>query len=294
MSRFFSSQLQIMDQPTIKLSAPKTKEFWEIPVVYEDEHLLALSKPARLLISPDRYDSERPNLMRLLHEGITLAKPWAASRHLTYLANAHRLDFETTGVILLAKSKPVLVALANLFGTERVDKRYVALVGGEPVTPKFTENGPLSPHPTRLGLMRVDTGRGKRSRTEFNVLERYRGYTLLHCRPFTGCTHQIRVHLQNQRLPICGDSSYGGKPLFLSKLKKRYHLKEGNKERPLIDSIALHAERLSLIHPITNLRIEMIADWPRELNVAVKYLRRYVLVSGPVSPTAAPVDGPVE
>ena len=282
-----------MDHPTIKLSAPQTKEFWEIPVVYEDEHLLALSKPARLLTSPDRYDPDRPNLMRLLHDAIAQAKPWVAARNLTYLANAHRLDFETTGVILLAKSKPVLVALANLFGTERTEKRYVALATGAPVTPKFTENGPLAPHPTRTGVVRVDTRRGKRSRTEFNVIERYRGYTLLHCRPFTGRTHQIRVHLQNQGLPICGDSLYGGKPLYLSKLKKRYVLKEGESERPLVGTLALHAESLALIHPVTGQRVEMIAPWPKDLNVAVKYLRRYALVDGaPAADARSAAGGP--
>src|SRR5688572_32307615 len=92
----------------IKLSSPETREFWEIPVLFEDEHLLAISKPARLLTSPDRYDPNRPNLMRLLHDGITANKPWARERTLAYLSNAHRLDFETSGVLLLAKNKPAL------------------------------------------------------------------------------------------------------------------------------------------------------------------------------------------
>ena len=95
---------------TIKLSSPATGEFWEIDVLFEDEHLIALNKPACLLTSPDRYDAQRPNLMKLLHSGIAEAKPWAKERGLTYLANAHRLDFETSGVILLARTKPALVA----------------------------------------------------------------------------------------------------------------------------------------------------------------------------------------
>src|SRR3954449_9646975 len=117
----------------IKLSSPATHEFWEIPVLFEDEHLLALDKPSRLLTSPDRYDPERPNLMKLLHAGITAGKPWARERGLNYLMNAHRLDFETSGVILLAKSKPVLVQLANLFGSEKPAKKYGALVQGSPL-----------------------------------------------------------------------------------------------------------------------------------------------------------------
>src|SRR5882724_4883703 len=90
----------------IKLSSPATREFWEMPVLFEDEHLLALDKPAGLLTSPDRYDPARPNLMKLLHAGIERGAPWAKQRGLSYLMNAHRLDFETSGIILLAMSKP--------------------------------------------------------------------------------------------------------------------------------------------------------------------------------------------
>ena len=103
---------------TIKLSSPATREFWEIPVVFEDAHLLALDKPAGLLTAPDRNEPARPNLMGLLHDAIAAGKSWATERGLTYLNHAHRLDAETSGVILLAKSKPVLVALANQFGTD--------------------------------------------------------------------------------------------------------------------------------------------------------------------------------
>src|SRR5208282_3916183 len=115
---------------SIKLSSPATREFWEIPVLFEDEHLLALDKPARLLTSPDRYDPARPNLMKLLHAGIERAAPWAKQRGLTYLMNAHRLDFETSGIILLAKTKPILVALADLFGSDKPLKQYLALASG--------------------------------------------------------------------------------------------------------------------------------------------------------------------
>src|ERR1700747_958608 len=116
----------------IKLSSPATREFWEIPVLFEDEHLLAVDKPAGLLTSPDRYDPARPNLMKLLRAGIERGTPWAKTRGLTYLMNAHRLDFETSGVLLLAKTKPILVALANLFGSEKPAKTHIALGRGNP------------------------------------------------------------------------------------------------------------------------------------------------------------------
>ena len=260
---------------SIKLSSPATKEFWEIPIVFEDEHLLAISKPACLLTSPDRYDPDRPNLMKLLHAGIAEQKPWAAQRGLSYLANAHRLDFETTGVILLAKTKPVLVSLANLFGSERPVKIYAALLPGTPPHPKWEVDAALAPFPGRPGQMRVDPNNGKQSRTAFEVREQFRGYTLVQCRPYTGRTHQIRVHLKHWGLPICGDQVYGGRPLLLSDLKNEYRLKHGKTERPLISTVALHAEELSLIHPVTGTEVKITAPWPKDFTVAVKQLRRH-------------------
>jgi len=261
----------------IKLSSPATKEFWEIPVLFEDAHLLALDKPAGLLTSPDRYDPNRPNLMKLLHAGIEQQKPWARERNLNYLSNAHRLDFETSGVILLAKSKEVLVALADLFGSEKPLKKYLALVRGEILENQFEVDAKLSPHPVKIGEMRVDPKNGKKSKTKFKVLENFSrfGYALLKCEPLTGRTHQIRIHLKHVGLPIVGDELYGGKPLWLSRLKKDYRLKEGREERPLISRVALHAEELQLPHPVTNEMVTIKAEWPKDLKVAVKYLRQY-------------------
>ena len=103
---------QALISTTIKLSSPATREFWEIPVLYEDGELLALDKPIGLPVSPARDDPNRPNLMQLLHSGIAEGKPWATERALSYLMNAHRPDFETSGVLLMAKSKAVLRALS--------------------------------------------------------------------------------------------------------------------------------------------------------------------------------------
>lgn len=261
----------------IKLSSPATKEFWEIPVLFEDEHLLAISKPACLLTSPDRYDPERPNLMKLLHSGIAAGKPWARERGLTYLSNAHRLDFETTGIILLAKNKPALVALANLFGSEKPLKVYVALVHGTPEH-NFEVDAKLGPHPVKIGLMRVDSKKGKKSKTLFEPLAAFKNCVLLRCRPITGRTHQIRVHLAHAGWPIVGDALYGGKSLWLSRLKSDFHLKPGREERPLISTVALHAAELTLPHPVTGEMVTITAPWPKDLTVAVKYLRRYAAV----------------
>ena len=255
--------------------AAQAREFWEVPVLFEDDHLLALDKPAGLLTSPDRYDPQRPNLMKLLHAAIAAGKPWARERGLNYLMNAHRLDFETSGVILLAKNKPALVALANLFGSEKPVKKYVALVHGSPARSKFEVDAKLAPHPLKIGLTRVDAKNGKKSKTQFAVLEKFSGYALLCCEPLTGRTHQIRAHLRHAGLPIVGDELYGGKKLWLSRLKRDYRLKPGREERPLISRVALHALELTLPHPVTGEILKITAPWPKDLKVAARYLRQF-------------------
>lgn len=259
----------------IKLSSAVTREFWEIPILFEDEHMLALNKPAALLTSADRFNLDRPNLMKLLHLDIERGATWAKKRpRLTYLMNAHRLDFETTGVILLAKTKSVLIELANQFGSEKPLKTYVALVRGGMQQDTFEIEAKIAPHPVKLGLMRIDERNGKRARTEFTVRERYKGYSLLECRPLNARTHQVRVHLQHLGLSILGDNTYGGSPLLLSTLKKGFYLKPKKTERPLISTLALHLEKLVLPHPVTAQEVVIEAPWPKDIRVAVKYLRQ--------------------
>jgi RluA family pseudouridine synthase len=262
---------------TIKLSSPATKEFWEIPVLFEDEHLLALDKPAGLLTTPDRHDENRPSLMKLLLDGLAAGKPWARERNLTFLSNAHRLDFETSGLILLAKTKPAFVTLADFFGAEKPLRKYVALAWGIPEAAKFEVDAKLAPHPVKPGQMCVNPLEGKKSRTEFEVLEQFSDWCLLRCAPLTERTHQIRVHLKHAGFTVVGDELYGGKKLWLSRLKKGFYLKPGKEERPLLARVALHAEELSLPHPITNEPVNLKSEWPKDLRVAVKYLRQYAM-----------------
>lgn len=237
--------------------------------------MLALDKPGGLLTSPDRYDPKRPNLMRLLHDDIERGSLWARQRGVTYLANVHRLDFETSGVILLARDKPTLTALANQFGSETPKKVYAALVHGSPAEETFEIAAKLAPHPVRIGLMRVNSKEGKQSQTSFRVRERFSGYALLECRPKTGRTHQIRVHLKHAGYPVVSDALYGGRPLLLSTLKRSYRFKPDLPERPLIGRVALHAEQLEVRHPATGELVTIVAPWPKDLTVALRYLRRF-------------------
>ena len=261
----------------IKLSSPATREFWEIPVLFEDDHLLALDKPARLLTSPDAADLARPSLMKLLHGSIADKKPWAAGRNLDYLNHANSLDADAGGVLLLAKNKTVFIALANLFSSQKVAEKYIALVHGEPLENKFEVDAKIAPHPVKPGLMRVDSRDGKQSQTKFEVLENFPrfGFALLKCEPLLNRTHQIRVHASHVNLKIVGDELYGGKFLWLSRLKKDYRLKPGREERALISRVALHSEELQYPHPVTNETVTIKSEWPKDLKVAMKYLRQF-------------------
>ena len=259
----------------IKLSSPATGEFWEIPVLYEDAHVLALDKPSDLPVAPDRAHPDWPSLTTLLHAGIKRGAAWAVAGGRTYLMPAHRLEGETSGVLLLAKSKPALVALLNLFGAEKAGRIHVALVQGAPAEDRFQSEAKLAPDPARIGLMRADPRRGKRAVTAFTVRERFSGFTLLQCEPVTDRPHQVRVHLRSLRLAVVGDAVYGGRPLLLSHLKRNYRLKPNQTERPLIARPAVHAESLNLPHPVTGEPLTFSAPWPKDLTVGVKYLRRY-------------------
>jgi RluA family pseudouridine synthase len=259
----------------VKLSSPATHEFWEIPVLFEDGHLLALDKPAGLLLTPDALAPERPNLMGLLHAGIADKKPWARERNLEFLDHAHRLDFDTSGVLLLAKDKTALIALTNEFSSEKVQVKYLALAWGRPPEKNFTVNAALAPHPLKIGEMRVAPAEGKPAQTDFEVLEQFSDWVLLRGVLRTERIHQVRVHLKHAGFPVVGDELYGGKKLWLSRLKKNFRLKPGHEERPLIARAALHVEELNLPHPVTGEKLTLQSGWPKDLKVAVKYLREF-------------------
>ena len=219
--------------------------------------------------------------MKLLHAGIAAGKPWAVERSLTYLNNEHRLDGDTSGVLLLTKNKTAHVALADMFGCDKPLRKYVALVHGNLIEESFEVNARIAPHPVQPGLMRVDKDNGKAAKTKITLLENFSraGYALVQCEPATDRPHQIRVHLSHVDLPVVADELYGGKKLWLSRLKKDFRLKPGHEERPLLSRTALHAEELTLPHPVTGETLTIKSEWPKDLKVAVKYLRQYSVES---------------
>jgi RluA family pseudouridine synthase len=233
------------------------------PVIFEDDAVVVFDKPSGLLVAPDRWDKARVNLMGLVHEKL--------GRH---VANVHRLDADTSGLLLCAKTKPALDFLSGQFQSKTVGKTYHALVVGSPALDLYTVDFVLKEDDAAPGRMCVVKKHGKAAVTEFQVLERFGRFALVECRPQTGRTHQIRVHLSASGTPILNDPFYGDETrLLLSELKRGY--KGRADEKPLIARLALHASRLAFMHPVTRERTEVASPLPNEFEVALKYLRKF-------------------
>ncbi len=257
------------------------------PVIHEDDTLIAFDKPSGMLVAPDRWDKTRENLMGLVHDKLGHG-----------VANVHRLDADTSGILLCTKDKASLDFVSGQFQSKTVAKVYHALCVGAPAPELFARSeDPEEAPPTPLepgeffvdrdliedeahpGRMRTVRKHGKASQTIVKVLERFAGFTLVECRPLTGRTHQLRVHLQYSGLPILNDPFYGDgtTELKLSRLKRGY--KGRADEKPLIARLALHASRLTLKHPGTREPVTITAPLPNEFAVALKYLRKFASVA---------------
>ena len=272
------------------------------PIIFEDDTLVAFDKPSGMLVAPDRWDKKRENLMSLVHEH---------PRYGHSVANVHRLDADTSGLLLCTKNKAALDFVSGQFQSKTVQKTYHAFVvvlpperamkvfapvrdanGALPDT--FTIDIALGEDERQPGRMRVFKGRGgKDSVSEFRVLERFGGprmartprglegggagatFALLECRPLTGRTHQLRVHLTAAGAPILNDPFYGVPELQLklSDLKRGY--KGRDDEKPLLARLGLHASALTFTHPATREPVTLTTPMPHEFEVALKYLRKF-------------------
>jgi RluA family pseudouridine synthase len=179
-----------------------------IPILYEDRSILAIDKPAGWILAPMSWQRTQRNLLAAIASSLIAGDFWARSRNLKFLRFIHRLDADTSGVMLFAKSIGALESFSDLFAMRRVEKVYLAVTNREPKEREWTCKLPLAPDAIQHGRVRIDPA-GKASETAFRVLATAGKLHLIECRPVTGRQHQIRVHLLASGCPILGDRLYG-------------------------------------------------------------------------------------
>lgn len=267
-----------LSSPATKQSetAPESRNYWEIPVLFEDGDLLAIDKPSNLLAVQNFSTVEALNIQDLFRRDIERKASWTLSRDgLTTLTCVYPLDGDTSGVLLFTKNKEAGDYMSNLLGSEKPFRLYHALVHGEPREKDFDLQAGLIPHPLKPGLMKVDVKRGKRSITHFKLLESFNNHAYMECSPITERFLQIRAHLRYIKCPAIADSLYYGRPLLLSSLKRKYHPSSKHEERPLMSRAALHCSRVEFLHPRTGENIVIEAPLPKDFRASLRMLREY-------------------
>jgi 23S rRNA pseudouridine1911/1915/1917 synthase len=251
-----SYRVQVGDALVVHVPVEKpsaiTPEQIPLDLIYEDDHLMAVNKPAGMVVHPS-YGHESGTLVNavLAHCPQTLDVGGAERAGIV-----HRLDKDTSGLLLVAKSEAVHTALQRQFKRRRVKKTYLALVESHPSPRQGLVDAPIGRDKRRRKRMAVVRG-GRQARTTYHVVELFDDHSLVELQPETGRTHQLRVHLAWLGCPVVGDRVYGYRKQRL--LKHRHFL---------------HAHKLELAHPTTDTPLSLVAPLPDDLAALLRRLRR--------------------
>ncbi len=247
-------------------AAPSRESADGLRFLYEDEHLAAVDKPSGMTVHPAGR-TRHGTLINKLHARYRSDDP---ARDVVPRLG-HRIDRDTSGVVLVVKNRPVDALVTDAFTERRVEKTYLAIVSGVPRERQGSIDAPLGPDPeggTQLAMkVRPD---GQAARTRWHVERAFSRHALLRLEPRTGRTHQIRVHLAHLGHPIVCDHLYGDlRPLLLSDADPRVDVRD---DRVILERLALHAHRIELDHPVTGARLVIESPLPADLAAAVDAL----------------------
>jgi 23S rRNA pseudouridine1911/1915/1917 synthase len=234
----------------------------KLETIAETDSWIAINKPAGLSSIPDRKGKD-VSLKSILQEKYG------------EIFTVHRLDRETSGVILFAKTAETHKLLSQQFEERGVQKVYLGLVNGSLVEKEGRIESPIGEHPSKKGLMTV-LRKGKPSITDYKVKEEFGNFSVLEFEIHTGRTHQIRVHMRELGHPIVCDALYGdGNPVFISSIKRNFKLaKSEDEERPILSRLALHAARLTFTDE-TGQTYSPEAEMPKDMKALVQQLRKW-------------------
>jgi len=243
-----------------------------LTVIYEDQWLSIIDKPAGMVTHPGKGNWSGTVVNALQHRYDTLSQLAGSTRP----GVVHRLDRDTTGLLIVARDDTIHGKLAQLFETRTIEKEYLAICSGIPERDRDWIDQPLGPHPTVREKMAIrgEADGGRPARTFYEVVERFDRFALVRCQPLTGRTHQIRVHLTHVGLPILADKLYSGRDRITRGDLLGSQARGDDHDHVLLTRQALHAHRLKFLHPATGEPLEIRSPLPPDMAETLETLRQ--------------------
>lgn len=240
-----------------------------LEIIFEDEHMAAVNKPPAMVVHPAKGHWSGTLTAALAFHFQKLSGVGGENRP----GIVHRLDRDTSGVILVAKTDQAHRALAKQFEQRTVNKTYLAIVSPEPDRDRHLVDKPIGLHPYQREKMAIRIGHStsREASTFFEVAERFRGFAVIHAQPKTGRTHQIRLHLAHWGHPVLADRLYSGR----AKIMSEQISKDKTDETVLLDRQALHALKIEFDHPVSQERMTLDAPIRSDLVNTIEALRKY-------------------